>query len=120
MFQFPALASCHRHDGIHRMPGCPIRVSADYRPFAPTRGFSQLTTPFVASVSLGIHHAPLLAFPSFSRDAHTDKNTVRAVLLVPTCQRTDAAPLNGADKVENNGLEPLTPCLQGRRSSQLS
>ena len=33
-------------------------------PFAPTRGFSQLTTSFVASVSLGIHHAPLLSFPS--------------------------------------------------------
>ena len=26
----------------------------------------------------------------------------------------------GMAKVENNGLEPLTPCLQGRRSSQLS
>ena len=47
-----------------RLPGCPIRRSADHRPFAPTRGFSQLTTSFVASVSLGIHHAPLLSFPS--------------------------------------------------------
>ena len=32
---------------------------------APYRGFSQLTTPFVASVSLGIHHAPLLSFPRY-------------------------------------------------------
>ena len=50
-------------------PGCPIRRSADQRPFAPTRGFSQLTTSFFASVSLGIHHAPLLSFSSLTRRA---------------------------------------------------
>ena len=38
--------------------GCPIRVSADHRRLAPPRGFSQLATPFVASVSQGIHRAP--------------------------------------------------------------
>ena len=63
---------------------------------------------------------PCSLFLRFLATRIPKKNTVRAVLLVPTCQRTDAAPLNGADKVENNGLEPLTPCLQGRRSSQLS
>ena len=99
-----------------KVPGCPIRVSADRRPFAPTRGFSQLTTPFVASVSLGIHHAPLLAFPR-------DKTRYARCRL---CQHVkERTPQNrtlthGADQVENNGLEPLTPCLQGRRSSQLS
>ena len=60
MFQFPALASL----ALAGMPairqaGCPIRKSADQRLFAPTRGLSQLITSFIASVSLGIHHAPL-------------------------------------------------------------
>ena len=61
MFQFPALASRHRRDGTIKGAGL------SHWPFAPTRGFSQLTTPFVASVSLGIHHAPLLAFPYIRR-----------------------------------------------------
>ena len=60
MFQFPALASL----ALAGMPairqaGCPIRKSADQGLFAPTRGLSQLITSFIASVSLGIHHAPL-------------------------------------------------------------
>ena len=63
MFQFPALAPHTRAVSPKRTTGCPIRKSADHRPFAPTRGFSQLTTSFFASVSLGIHHAPLLSFP---------------------------------------------------------
>ena len=41
--------------------GCPIRISADERPFAPTRSFSQLTTSFFASESLGIPRVPLTA-----------------------------------------------------------
>ena len=58
MFQFPAFASVF--DGCHpfRMTGCPIRKSAHHRLFAPTRGFSQLITSFIASESLGIHHVP--------------------------------------------------------------
>ena len=43
-------------------PGCPIRTSADRRPFAPTRGFSQLATSFIASESQGILRAPLSNF----------------------------------------------------------
>ena len=54
------------------------------------------------------------------------------VLLVPTCQRSfpdnrppDVGPRIGCAypdgwMVENNGFEPLTPCLQSRCSSQLS
>ena len=66
MFQFPALAS--RTTAGWRAfsaPGCPIRRSADQRPFAPTRGFSQLITSFLASESQGIRHVPLLAFSFF-------------------------------------------------------
>ena len=31
-----------------------------------------------------------------------------------------AAPILNSQTVENNGFEPLTPCLQSRCSSQLS
>ena len=61
MFQFPGLASLQR--GCRISPaGCPIRTSADRWVFAPTRGFSQLVTSFVASESLGILHVPFSPF----------------------------------------------------------
>lgn len=41
------------------VPGCPIRISADHFMCADPRSFSQLTTSFIASVSLGIRHTPL-------------------------------------------------------------
>ena len=47
-------------DDRRRRPGCPIRKSAGHRSFAPHRGLSQLITSFIASVSQGIRHAPLL------------------------------------------------------------
>ena len=112
----PDRAGCHPF----RMTGCPIRRSADQRSFAPPRGFSQLITSFVASESQGIRHAP---FPTSC--ARGPKAACRPGLAtrdfvfrfdVPTCHRTRRvyAP------VENNGFEPLTPCLQSRCSSQLS
>jgi len=45
--------------------GSPIRISMDLRSFAAPHSFSQLTTSFIASESLGIHHAPLFRFLSF-------------------------------------------------------
>ena len=39
-------------------PGFPIRTSADHRPFAPPRGFSQPAASFLASGSRGIPRAP--------------------------------------------------------------
>ena len=62
MFQFPALASIIRMDGI---PSEYRVVPADQRSFAPTRGLSQLITSFIASESQGIRHAPLLTFLSY-------------------------------------------------------
>ena len=117
MFQFPALAPHIRAVSSFRTTGCPIRRSADHRPFAPTRGFSQLTTSFIASVSQGIHHAPLLSFPFSRRD-----DCAPACLACANMSKIFSADRNTAEgsRVENNGLEPLTPCLQGRRSSQLS
>ena len=46
------------------MPGFPIRTSTDQSLFAAPRSFSQLTTSFVISESLGIPHT--LLFASFS------------------------------------------------------
>ena len=44
------------------LTGCPIRKSAGQGIFAPNRGLSQLITSFIASVSLGIRHAPFHTF----------------------------------------------------------
>ena len=107
-----------------RRPGCPIRKSAGQGSFAPNRGLSQLITSFIASVSLGIRHTPLFAFP-MKISSHICGTTHSAlyfnvvfstVLLVPICQRSFVQ----KGHVENNGFEPLTPCLQSRCSSQLS
>ena len=59
MFQFPALAPCTARCRARSPAGCPIRISAGQGSFAPNRGFSQLITSFFASVSQGIHLAPL-------------------------------------------------------------
>ena len=63
MFQFRGLAHltvCQ----VFSLTGCPIRISADLISFANPRGFSQLTTSFVASKSLGIPHTLFFRFLS--------------------------------------------------------
>ena len=70
MFQFPGLAPPCRRCPSFRRAGCPIRKSADQRPFAPTRGLSQLVTSFVASVSQGIRPAPFSAFCRSRKSPH--------------------------------------------------
>ena len=49
---------------VFNLPGCPIRTSTDHSSFATPRSFSQLTTSFVVSESLGIPRAPLFASKS--------------------------------------------------------
>ncbi len=63
MFQFPAFAALARCTHFMRA-GSPIRTPPDLFPFADPRSFSQLTTSFLASGSLGIPRSP---FSSFSR-----------------------------------------------------
>ena len=76
MFQFPALASLALAGmPAKRQAGCPIRKSADQWLFAPTRGLSQLITSFIASVSLGIHHAPL--YTSLRRPPNANNSAKR-------------------------------------------
>ena len=65
MFQFRGLASvagCR----VFYPTGCPIQKSPDQILFANPRSFSQLTTSFFASKSLGIPHAPFLTFLQLS------------------------------------------------------
>ena len=98
--------------------GCPIRRSADRRLFAPPRGFSQLIASFVAFESLGILHAPLFTF--FPACVLADGPYGSMCLLLCSCLFCSFPICQGSFCVENNGFEPLTPCLQSRCSSQLS
>ena len=135
MFQFPAFASGLGRMAPTRVPGCPIRTSADQRLLAPPRGFSQLATSFIACESLGIHRAPLhVSSPSCG---HPPGEAARRIpclrllwivfstfcscfrLVVPNMSMTSRPDLSGT-RVENDGFEPSAPCLQGRCSSQLS
>src|SRR6478736_10060471 len=59
MFQFPGSAHLAVYYGF-TIVGCPIRTPADQFLFADPRSFSQLTTSFFASESLGIPHTPFL------------------------------------------------------------
>ena len=95
-----------------RMAGCPIRTPADLRPFAPPRRLSRPAASFLASGSQGILRAPSLA----SRSSVSTRSLVSVFL--PSCQRT--AQGESLLRVENVGLEPTTPGLQSRCSSQLS
>ena len=91
--------------------GFPIRKSPDQVVFADPRGLSQLITSFLASMSQGIHPSPFSRFLySWRPFGHRDSFLV--FFVFPTCQRS--SPICG--HVENKGLEPLTPCVQGRCS----
>ena len=108
-----------------RAAGCPIRTPADQRPFAPPRRLSRPAASFLASGSQGILRTPSLA--SRSRElppclAARDISCFSLVLLL--CLLSfhpvkEPRHLFGAS-VENVGLEPTTPGLQSRCSSQLS
>ncbi len=61
MFQFRGLAHlavCQ----VFYLTGCPIQKSPDRISFANPRSFSQLTTSFFASKSLGIPHTLFVTF----------------------------------------------------------
>ncbi len=84
----PRVCFPHRSLGteslVFNQRGCPIRTSADHFVVANPRSFSQLSTSFVASKSLGILHAPIItSIPIFlSLD----------FALLPICQCTFLPP----------------------------
>ena len=111
-------------DARLRAPGCPIRKSTDQRLFASPRGLSQLITSFIAAKSQGIPCAPLVtysilySFFFFSLSGLTPPG-VRPYSLSPSSLSKNVGRAFAAP-VEDNGFEPMTPCVQGRCSSQLS
>ena len=50
---------------VFNLTGCPIRTSMDLYSFAVPHSFSQLTTSFIVSKSLGIPRTPLFASYSY-------------------------------------------------------
>ena len=94
-----------------RRVGSPIRTPPDLRPFAPPRGFSQPVASFFAPRSQGIRRTPLiLSFWLYSF-------CLSALFLCFFSQSSCCHHVNDPFfSVENKGLEPLTPCLQGRCS----
>ena len=83
MFQFSGLTSDIIGYPIARV-GCPIRIFADQRLFAPPRNFSQLITSFIVSESQGIPRTPLLTFFYL---LYLQVN-LYFYLFFPICQRT--------------------------------
>ena len=139
-FPFLRLLRCFSSSGsppvtgwlAFRQPGYPIRASADQRPFAPPRGFSQPAAPFFASGSQGILRAPYgtcrVPRPSRrlpARDARVSSLFLEFSFLCFSCvfpsilSKNPPPPL-GRGGVESKGFEPLTPGLQSRCSGQLS
>lgn len=116
--------------------GCPIRIFTDYKVCAPPRNFSQLITSFIASESLGIRHALLLNLLYFLLQYYYcnelfyifiknrlkylySKLSIFLILTISFYQYVNELYLL-SQIVENIGVEPMTSCVQGKRSSQLS
>ena len=113
MFQFTGLALDKSNILIKRM-GFPIRTSPDQRLFAPPRSLTQLVASFIAAESQGIRHTLLFTFL-------LNENAFNALLYFLLNQNVKELFSPYKRKiVENKGVEPLTSCVQGRRSSQLS
>ena len=144
MFQFSGFAHLSVYY-VFNIVGCPIQVSADQSVCARPRSFSQLITSFFASESLGIPHTPLFCLLyrrctatslrivinhntcsfyfllfSYLNMSMNFKPVLSLQFLVFSLHRRLTTILLITTFVENNGVEPLTSCVQGRRSSQLS
>src|SRR5829696_10271322 len=63
------MCSVRRRPSLHGL-GCPIRVPADQLARQLPAAFRRLATPFIGSHHLGIHRAPLLAWPVLGPAVH--------------------------------------------------
>ena len=91
--------------------GFPIRKSPDQVVFADPRGLSQLITSFFASMSQGIHPSPFSRF-LFTLGIFSDTE----IRFSFSSSFQHVKDHRSFEPVENKGLEPLTPCVQGRCS----
>ena len=117
MFQFSGFAHLSVYY-VFNIVGCPIQVFTDRIVCANPRNFSQLITPFIASESLGIPHTPLFCLLYYYCAYYYAQSVLSTLLLFSYLNMS----MNGFPLgiVENIGVEPMTSCVQGRRSSQLS
>jgi hypothetical protein len=128
MFQFSGFASRCRDDWLLRQPGFPIRRSPDQSLFSgspklfaanrvllrlsaprhPPFALISLTNPLKATGSSQVLASLLLNPYSVVKDrkAHRALNTRLTLFQSPT----------QFSVVEVNGIEPMTSCVQGRRS----
>ena len=125
MFRFAGLASALCGCRASRAAGYPIRASADPWLLAPPRGLSRPAAPFVAPGSQGIPRAPSLARspPGLPARGPPPRAPARlSCVFSPLSHPVNEPPRTGSRSayVENAGLEPATPGLQSRCSSQLS
>ena len=71
---------------VFNLTGFPIRTSPDQFLFANTRSFSQLTTSFFASRSLGIHRSLLFSFSEWiSLTVHMTFSDHMCLLILLVC-----------------------------------
>ena len=108
-----------------RAAGCPIRTPTDLWPFAPPRGLSRPAASFIASGSQGILRTPSLASRSRLSLGASLRLVRSCVVFSSLCLLSLSHPVKEPRRtcpalVENVGLEPTTPGLQSRCSSQLS
>ncbi len=117
MFQFSGFAHLSVYY-VFNIVGCPIRISTDQFVCADPRSFSQLITSFFASESLGIPHTPLFCLLYYYCMYCYIQSVLSTLLLFSYLNMS--MNFSRFRAVENIGVEPMTSCVQGRRSSQLS
>ena len=130
MVQFPwytSLILFYSDKGNHHnvwWMGFPIRKSPDYSQFAATRSLSQLTTSFIDFWDQIIRHKPFVAWPQklpFIKIWNYQRTIWFLVLvswLKGTTTKSQESRAKNQEKrtVEMRGFEPLTSCVQSRRS----
>jgi hypothetical protein len=110
------MCSVRRSPSLHGL-GCPIRVPADQLARQLPAAFRRLATPFIGSHRLGIHRAPLLAWPVLGPAVHETHIEVSSQLSVisgqlvavtrPLMQWSIAANELTADSCQLKAILPL-------------
>ena len=107
MFQFPSFALAIRQCRAFNPTGYPIRKSPDLYLFAVPRSFSQLTTSFFASESLGIHLTLFLPsslfgyFPNSSEKLLAFEIVLFTFRPLPFCDNVRSASLAAASSLSH-------------------
>ena len=107
MFQFPSFALTQRQCRAFNPTGCPIRISPDLYLFAVPRSFSQLTTSFFASESLGIHLTLFLPSSLFGYLSNSSEKLLAFEIVLFTFR-----PLPFCDNVRSASLATAVSLLR--------